>query len=566
MARLNTNRTIDRQTLMYDEISWEKTARLSPLNPGGPPVQVRGAPIGLRSGVTSNDSDHTPDEVARPPYWEFDYELHNTSGLRFTNVVVRDALSNGSRDSVFEVIEFADLEIQFTDGTKVPFDMAAALTSPGAVLLAGVGGRRVTVTPNDTLFQRGLKLTVQHNVLAASGGSQNVTVEISAVFRGAANDFDPGGVPVAVDVWPQIGLTWERGSKMVDRLRGSVKLLANNEMAHMHGGPTSTHQNVAGFFTDSNDSMNDGRAIDDRLRTYVASWIGAPFGWLMVFDYLLGNVTTEKELVGVYGPKDGNKYAQGAASPRRIRYQYPLPSRGGHGLRVAKKDRQGDYDNTHAHAKVATDGCGNVAIHAPFCAHSCVHLHWRWGGIAADSASGDRGWQFKGWEKGGVRSTSRYTALFRAQAHRLAGAPLIPPNQRLTFALCRPGATRHSADHIINPAAPVALDPLRKLNWYCVDVIEPQFEQRQVLFEQGIGWAYRYALEDESLAVDRLTDGISDDLQLTGTPTHQEMMEFFDEVYELFRYRESPFVSGSCVDAVPQGTYDGGTGTAMEDL
>jgi hypothetical protein len=563
MARLNTARTIDRQTLMYDEIIWAKTVRLSPLNPGGPTVQVRSAPTGLRSGITSNDSDHTPDEVARPPYWEFDFRLDNTSGLRFTNVMVRDALSSGSRDNVFESIEFADLEVQFTDSTRVPFDMAAALTSPSAVLLVSEGGRRVTVTPNDTLFQRGLKLTVTQNVLAASGGSQNITVEISAVFRGAANDFDPGDVPVALDVWPQIGLTWERGSKTVDRMRGSVKLLANNEMAHMPGSPMSAHENVAGFFTDSNESMNDGRADDDRIRTWAASWIGAPFGWLMVFDYLLGNVTTEKELVGVYGPRDGNKYAQGASSPRSIRYRYPSSSP--YRIRVAKKDRQGDYDNTHAHAKSAPDGCGNVPIHAPFCAHSCVHLHWRWAGIAADSVTGDRGWQFKGWEKAGVRSTSRYCAVIRAAAHALAGAPLIPPNQRLMFALCRPGATRHSADHIINPAASGALDPLRKLNWYCVDIIQPNFEQRQVLFEQGIGWAYRYALEDESTAVDRLTDGISDDLPLTGTPTHQQMMEFFDDVYKLFRYRDAPHV-GSCVNAVPQGTFDGGTGTAMEDL
>jgi hypothetical protein len=581
MARLNTTRTIDRQTLMYNDINWQRTTRLSPLAPssGNPPLEMRGTPIGLRSGITTNTLilEHTPEEVVRPPYWEFDYELHPSSGLRFTNVVVRDATSAGSSDNVFESIEFDDLEIQFTDGTPpVAFDMAAALISPSAVLLVSEGGTRRTVTPNDTLFQRGLKLTVTHDVLAASGGSQIITVEISVVFRGAANDFDPGGVPVALDLWPQIGLTWERGSKVVDRMRGSVKLLPISEMSHVADSPASTHENVAAIFTDSNESMNDGRADDDRIRTWGASWIGQPFGWLMVFDYLIGNVTKEKELIGVYGPKDGNKYSQSASSARRIRYRYPPGSP--YRMVVAKKDRQGDYDNTHMHANMGLDRCNNVAVHAPFCAHSCVHLHWRWAGIAADSSVGDRAWQFKGWDKG-VTSNYRHTALGPARGHMLAGSPLIPPNQRLMFALCRPGATRHSADHIINSAAPGALDPLRKLYWYCVDVIQPHFKEvkpgdrdwmhRQVIFEQGIGWAYRYALEDEAKTTDRLTDAIGDDLPitLTDTPTRHEMMEFFQEVYELFRYRDD-FGNhiGSCVDGVPPGTYDGGTGTAMEDL
>jgi hypothetical protein len=565
MARINTVRRIDTQTLMYDEIDWQQTTTTT-ITQSTPAVQVRGAPRGLRSGVTSNDEDHTPDEVARPPYWEFDYVI-DVSGLSFTNVVVRDAISSGSSDNVFESISFDDLEVEFTDGTKVNFNIANALTNSAhpPVLLVSEGGTRRTVTPNDRLFQRGLKLTLTEDVLAGSGGSQNITVELSAVFRGAANDFDPGGVPVALDVWPQIGLTWERGSKIVDRMRGSVKLLANNEMSHVHGGPASTHGNVAGFFTDSNEAMNDGRADDDMIRTWAgATLVGAPFGWLMVFDYLLSNVTTEKELIGVYGPRDGNKYAQSPSSRRRIRYRYPPGSP--YHLVVAKKDRQGDYDNTHMHARMsAPDGCGNLQIHAPFCAHSCVHLHWRWAGVSADTAPGDRAWQFKGWNKGGVVRTSRHTALTVATAYALSGAPLIPPNQRLMFALCRPAATRHSADHIINTAAAAALDPLRKLYWYCIDIIRPHFEQRQVIFEQGIGWAYRYALEDEATAVDRLTDGIEDELPLTGTPTHEEMMGFFEEVYELFRYRHSSHVP-SCVDAVPQGTFTGGTGTAMEDL
>lgn len=573
MARLSTRRTLATQTLIYDEIRWTTTTRTSPLLPssGGPATEVRGLPAGARAGITKNlpmgldaEIPGISPENARPPYWEFDYELDANSGLRFSKVVVRDARSAGSSDNVFEWIEFDDFGIEFTDGTTAAFDMPAALVASSAELLVSEQGRRTYVTPNDRLFQRGLKLTLRQDVLASTGLSMFVTLEISVVFRGAANDFDPGGVPVALDLWPQIGWTWEHehlGQKVVKRMRGSVKLLANNMMHHAHDddGPMPAHENVASYFTDSNESMNDDRDDDDRLRTWISSWAGKPFGWLMVFDYLLANMTTEKEIVGVYGPLDGNKYDQ--TTPRRVRFRYPVgtPYR----MTVAKKDRQGDYDNVHTHAKMPNDSCGNVPIHAPFCGHSCIHLHWRWAGLAAEQAEGDRGWQFRGWDKG-VRRTSRNTSVGSPWAYALNGSPLVPPNQRLMFALCRPNAVRHNADHIIDPASPGALDVLRKLYWYCTDINEPKPLEKQVIFEHGIGWAYRYALPIESSTVDGLATVINDELPIFSTPTQAEMMEFFNTVYELFRYRDAPHI-GSCVDGVPQGTFVSGT-VALQDL
>lgn len=565
MARLNKARRLDSQTLLFDEIRWEILDQTEVIESSSS-TQVRGSPSGNRAGIVSSDDDYTPPETTRPPYWEFDYEILPTGGLKFTNVNVRDTYASGSLEEVFEFIDYTDLEVEFTDGTSVPFDLGAALSAGTTYLEVAENGTRFTLTPNDPLFQRGIKLSVTHNVLAGSGGTCNVTLEMAAVFRGAANDFDPGGVPVALDVWPQLAFTWDNNgaTKFVSRFRGTMRYLMRNKMRPMGDNPAGT-QNVSGYFTDSNESMNDGRADDDTLRAWAGSWRGLPFGWRMVFDYLTANFSQEKEFIGVYGPNDGHKYRQSSSTLRRRRYNYPSTSP--YRVIVAKKDRQGDYDNTHTHAKMPNDDCGNVPVHAPFCGHSCIHLHWRWAPLAVTGAEGDRGWQFKGWSTYSV-SNRRHSAAVNPTAYTTSGAPLIPPNQKLIHAITSPSRTRHNQDHIINPAAPGTLDPLRKLSWYCVDIFDPGVNQKQVIFEQGMGWAYRYATPDEAAAVDGLTDvTFFDSLPWTSHPNQSQMAEFFDEVYELFRYfgMLQPHV-GSCVDQVPDGSFGGSSGTSMEDL
>lgn len=565
MASLNRARRLDSQTLMFDEIRWEILEQ-SEIIQSNNTTQVRGSPSGNRAGIVSSDEDYTPPESTRPPYWEFDYEILPTRGLTFTNVNVRDTHASGSLEEVFEFIDFTDLEVEFTDGTTEPFDLSAAFSSGTTFLEVGENGTRATLTPNDPLYQRGIKLSVTYNVLAASGGACMVKLEMSAVFRGAANDFDPGGVPVALDLWPQLAFTWDnnQATKFVARFRGTMRYLMRNKMRAMGGMPAGT-QNVSGYFTDSNESMNDGRADDDTLRAWGGSWRGLPFGWRMVFDYLTANFSQEKEITGVYGPNDGHKFRQTSSTRRRERYRYPTTSP--YRVIVDKRNRQGDFDNTHTHAKMANDKCGNVPVHAPFCGHSCLHLHWRWAPLAVSGAEAGRGWQFKGWSDSHV-SNRRGSAVVNPTAYATSGAPLIPPNQKLMHAITTPNRTRHNHDHIINPSSPGTLDPLRKLSWYCVDIIDPAVNQKQVIFEQGMGWAYRYAVPAESSAVDDLTGVIFfDSLPWIDNPTQQDMTEFFDDVYEVFRYFGTlqPHV-GSCVDQVPEGSFTGSSGTSMEDL
>ncbi len=573
MARFNFPRRIDNQVLMFDEIFWWQKKIITELDFPFPDRNVSAKPINVKAGLVSDDEDYTPPEVLHPPFWVYDFRIDPLTGLELSNINVADARSAGSIDEVFEFINFTDLEVEFTDGSKVPFDISSAFQAGVSYLEVAENGTRVSVTPNDDLFQRGIKLSMTQNVLDGfntmdgTNNICNVTLEMSVVFRGAANDFDPGRIPVAMDLWPQIAFSWnnEEATKFVKRFRGSVRFLLRNKMGRM-GIMESMNANVAGLFTDSNESMSDGRHTDDTWRAKLGKYGGLPFGWRMVFDYLTANISQEKEIVGVYGPNDGNKFIQLAHSLRRQRYIWPPAATTTEPLKIllAKRDRQGDYDNTHTHAKMPKDNCDNVPIHAPFCGHSCIHLHWRWASLAVTGAESGHGWPFKGWS-GAFAGNSRYSRAVTPQAYSTNGAPLIPPNQRLMYAICNPTRTRFSNDHIINPAQLGNLDELRKLNWYSVDILNPTANQKQVIFEQGMGWAYRYAVPDEAETIEDLNDGFLDDLPWTGTPTQLQMMQFFDHVYEVFRYFQTD-VAGNCVNQVPDGTHNGGTAPSMEDL
>jgi hypothetical protein len=540
--------TLSNQQTMFDEVVWEVDH-----SPAGAPAPaaahaVSGAPAGARPTLPGDDG--------RSPYWEFSYELNTTSGLRLTDVTVVDSQSAGSRENVFELVEFTDLAVGFTDGTSVAFNVGRAFSNPASSFQIKENGHRRSLHASlaaDNLFQRGMKLTLVDNVLTGSG-TCNVTLELSVVFRAAKNDFDPGGVPVALIVWPEVAFTWasEGASKRVKRFRGGVRLGLVNTMPHTAGmnmGTMANPANVASFFADSNapySQLRPSQLYDQLLRRPGAAIIGAPFGWNMVFDYMLANMTQEREIVGVYGPGDGLKYRMTSAGDRTRSYIWPDALLGPWDeILLAKADRQGAYDNIHVHAKMPDDSCHHAPIHAPFCGHSCIHMHWRWAKISSDGAAA-AGWRYKGWSNpvsGGARAYSQ------------ADAPLTPPNQQVTVAICRQNATRYSDTNIINPAAPAALDALHKLMWYSVKVEDPNAGERQVIMAHGTGWAYRYANRNESDAVRGLAHAIANSLPIFGTETQPQLMDFFvNDVYPTFRYING-WLSG-CTDQVPQGTWD----------
>lgn len=523
-----------------------------------------------------------PDDNGRKPYWTFSYELNSTNGFILSNINVKDTVNTGSTEDVFDKIEFKDFKIFFTDGSSTTLNVGSLLTSNDShthvrlsVSEDGTGQNFSGGAFGDTLYQRGLSLEITTNALAASGGTCRVKIGMSIVFRGAKNDFDPGGVPVALVAWPQFTFMWfrEGATKRVKKFMGSIKIAMKNKMhsSHMHHG-SPLNENIAGFYTDSNTSIRDSN-FDLRLTTATdraTYYSGAradfsavarlPFGWAMVFDYLSDlnlnlnsstNVVTQREteIIAVYGPDDGTKHT----SSRANRYEW-IPGVFSPGLRVKKAPRQGMYDNMHNHARMSSlDAKGNVQIHAPFCGHSCVHTHWRWSNISSWGYFSDTP-KYKGWGASGAFSEH--------------DAPKVPPNQKVRIAICRttanPGnnGNSHSDARILNPASLGTLDPLAKLFWYRAEIISPNADELQVAMEQGIGWAYRYSSPSESSAVKGLTRALL--YSLPSSPSQHDLAVFFENsVYPTFRYKGAQ-------DQIPQGShsvlYNGSGGTSMEDL
>lgn len=572
-------KTLSTQTTMFEEIDWQDDV-LSALT-RDVDVSVAGLPPGVSMGLPATSEEALD---GRTPYWEFTYRIDSAQGLNITNAVARatqrSTTSTRSTERVFQRIDFTDLVITFTDGSSTNFNVGRAIAAASASFQFRRNGSRRTVRPADRLMQYGLLLSLTDNVLTGTG-TCNVTLEFVVVFRGAINDFDPGGVPVAMGCYPQLGWTWSSAgcTKRVAKFRGSVRITADNVMAGEHVGHGSGHPpaaNIVGLYTDSNTSFSSlgnlspmvisphspsaagtalgGMIADNRASIYGVPAMAArlrrqPASWGMVFDYLYANFQQEKEMVAVYGPNDGNFHV--ATTPRRANYLWPsTPSHTDYNRYVIiKANRQGQYDNVHLHADMGRpDIYGNTQIHAPFCGHSCVHMHWRWSGIAAEGG-GERTWYYKGWsDLAGGSST----------AHSTASAPLVPPNQRVMVAICAPRPARFSADHIINPAAPAALPARNKMIWYCTDVIEPAAGQKQVICEHGLGWAYRYAMQNESEAVDGLAGYLFRTQflpTLVSTPTTQaQMADYFEQrVYPTFRYVD---FFGTRVNQIPDGTYD----------
>jgi hypothetical protein len=555
-------KTLDTQTTIFDEIIWDDGD-----DPAGPLVigsdfDVTGPPPGVATGLPA-----TADEVVenRVPYWEFTHRIDAAQGLVITKAVARGTQHTGtttlSTEEVFQRIDFTDLKVYFDDGSSAMFNVARAL--PSGIFQFRVRGQRTTVSPPDKLFQYGLQLRLSDNVLSGTG-TCTVNLEMTVVFRGAMNDFDPGGVPVAMGCYPQLAFTWlsEGATKRVVKFRGSIRSTTDNVMSHYmhHAGAHPPPQNIAGFYTDSNtsflylgksslnltDLLLESRATLYGVKAIGGRLMGVPASWGMLFDYLAPNVTTEKQIVGVYGPPDGNFYQ--AKLQRRANYVWPASATAiqYNAYVVIKEDRQGQYDNIHLHADMGRmDVEGNIQIHAPFCGHSCVHMHWRWSAIAGKGA-GPRSWYYNGWSNppGGMPA-----------AHTTPGSPLVPPNQKVKVALCAPHATRFSEDNILNPAALGALPVRNKVIWYSSDIFAPKAGKKQVIMEHGMGWAYRYAMQNESSAVDDICSRKAF-LPIFGSnpSTQEEMSDFFEEhVYPVMRYLNWV---GTKINQIPDGTYD----------
>jgi hypothetical protein len=563
MPKLDKKITLSTQRLMFNQIIWNKMEPAASLD----------------VGVVTTESAR-PAGTGTAPFWKFSWQLSHESGIKITDVSCETAA--GVTEPVAKQIDFTDFKVAFDDtpqGSLEDFNIAEAFGHRESKFLFCRQGERYYVKPADTRFQYGLRLQLVHEF----GGKCKVTLRIAVVFRGAGNDFDPGGIPEALPIYPQISYEWNKigsSARRVRQFRGSVRVIVNNKMTgSMHGMP-APNSNVANLFADSNTAgwgdhrsnvMGEGSTAD--TSGFPATWVvhagrtvNKPFGWGMVFDYNRLDLNEEQEYRGVYGPDETIPYS----SSRSRRYLWPQSGAVKVGdFRVVKFPRQGAYDNIHLHARMPhPDLRGNEQYHAPFCGHSCVHVHWRWSERAAAGANDDRSWQYKGWSAGPS-----------GQAHASGASPLVPYNQKVTVALCddsRIQSSRYSVTNILPPRPQrLPLKSLEKLIWYSADIFHTKDapinkNEQQVIMEHGLGWGYRYAFPSDGVVpsdgVGGLVAILSDNL--SDPPTQDELMTFFeDKVYPAFRYWDA---RGIVTNQVPEGTFDdvqiGGPKVALEDL
>lgn len=540
-----TRKTLSTQTLMYDDIEWQKPETVfgaglpTAPRPGGTPVEV---PI----------TDPTRSNAR--PYWTFEYRVgkglvtsfgRTVDGLQIRNLKLRGQPDTMAGEDVTEIIDFQDLTVEFTDGTSAPFNAARAFEANKATFEAGING---TISGLETAFPWGLKLTLEDDF----GGQCRVRVELSVVLGGIGS-IEPTGTVTAVKFAPQIGMTWFKGgSKQVRALTGTIRIVVNNYHRTMH--PT----NVCSILTDTNIGGRDGRKIlsDNAQKGLLLSSIAlpallplvqgnlslAPF-WATTFDYYRANLTEAYKFTGIYGPDA----AADKLEERRALYTWPRATT--NTLTLLKLARQGEFDNIHIHGFMQNDPVdGSPMIHAPACGEACFHLHWRWGtGIGKLASLFQKAGTFRG------KPEQFYG--WGAYANSIPGAPLIPPNQHLTVGLSN--ATLASlppgSDPMPGSADP---DPLTKVVWYRSKITGaqagagPNAGERQVVLEQGIGWAYYYI--DITPVLEGLLTLIFPYIPVPNLPN--PLPEMYKIIYPSIRWFDYPIPSGSDVTQIPEYT------------
>jgi hypothetical protein len=492
--------TLANQRLEYDRVAWRSREKRP-----GTPEALEKTNIGRRA-----------------PFWSFKVLM----GADDFALQVKDVKHSGRKDVLFRAIadvmrsvRYRITSVTMSDGTTVTLPVSEALSNrqqPVVFEIASDGGAAHE-------YDFGCKLTMSW---PRSGWIMQVSQ--SLVLKAANNDIDPGHAVTACKIYPQMSFRYFADPSATSTAkRPAVKSFSGSIVCDMdHAIPTSAASQLAPFelddlasgrlamamFVDSNTSDYDnlydfdpafiadvgaqsfGRLIaeapafmlldgvfkDGRKLTRVvntgaspATWPGAAAryqylfrssvpvlpAWSWVFDCVRPDSATDFSIVGVYCPTDPADGTKGQMF-RRALYKWPpagtYEGPNNYQMTINKFPRQGYYDNLHIHPTEATPHF----TEAPFCADVCMHFHWRWGVLAG---AGPDPYSFLGWGNG-KRGRGGHTTL---------GGPLIPPNQHLDVDITRstPGAIGVT---------------------YRVRVMEPLPNQTQVLFEQGVGFAFSY--------------------------------------------------------------------------
>jgi hypothetical protein len=220
-----------------------------------------------------------------------------------------------------------------------------------------------------------------------------------------------------------------------------------------------------------NADANDAWAIGAGTAWFgFAKHKGPPLpNWSWMFDYIDPDITNEKRIVGAFSSSETDK---NRSRSKLVVWPTEVVDGQDYRMHIEKLPRQGAYDNIHMHPEMLEHEPPHEhqpLLTAPFCAEKCFHLHWRWGITSINSLSVP--YEFLGWVGSGAT----------AVAHGGRGTPLIPPNQHL--------------DVTIKPT-PEGNQPTQITVLYEVRADEPKANEQQVFLEQGLGLAYRYAVDE----------------------------------------------------------------------
>lgn len=246
-----------------------------------------------------------------------------------------------------------------------------------------------------------------------------VIVCLSLMCCKERNDFDPGKALDAARIYPHIMVmsNFAMDEARGDKIEASILVMRPEKSTMMpHADEGSMNEEISPILVSDRNQDSSAKKyykIPDR-----------PY-WDNLFSYYDMN------------PKPGTKYI--VVDPeKKIRIISNVADyMNGYTPNIIKLEGQGEYDNLHLApsmkmpsvlaAKRLSDpaqysalGFERIAM-APFCAHDCLHTHWRWSDMAA-------------------RDEERHTLGWGSDApYSIAGGPMVPRNQKVEIELLKSG-------------------------------------------------------------------------------------------------------------------------------
>jgi hypothetical protein len=447
---------IDAQRRLFDSLAW-------PI-----PTTLDAVTIDLASAVTT-----------AVPRWSCRAEFAGPAGFRFTdiNLVNVDYWAPATPPHVGHVLKsvtFENLAVEFSDGKVVILSISDALkpaARPHAFDASAKGD-------SSGRYQVGARLSLSWLVVHSARHTCIVDAELSLVLAAMDNDVDPGGIMMACRIYPQIAMRVRKvdsGTKPIATLRGTITIEANNADSSNLAG--ALHSIAAGklttsLFCESNRASTGGgagagAALDNRKRAALRSMkiahpdrLMPPPHWSWIYDYCNAAIGSHVKFAAIRARRDG-----AAGTTARDNIQTWPPNQAATAITIHKLPRQGAYDSLCIHPDRGNDASGQPIVAAPVCADLGLHLHWRRG----VSWTGGRAplHLFRGWGEGRLGQGAR-TVL---------GAPIVPPNQHV--------------DIEVTPAVDRSTVTVK----YSVTASEIARDRWQVFLEQGLAYAFQYAVE-----------------------------------------------------------------------